>query len=401
VNKIWIIAWHEYRVNIRRPGFIFMTLLVPLVGLISLLLGAFFGGQAGAAMTNLFEGRNRAVAVVDHSGRFTPILPAYADGFRLYASEAESQTAIQAGTVRRVFIIPADYVETGHIRVVSGEGAFSALDMEDSTYLRGFFTDHLARDLPDAALRARISDPFRLQVVDLDGQELSAGGMMQSALGFIVPYLLSILLIVTIFISSGYLLRSVSEEKTNRVIEIVLSSVTAQQLLAGKVLGLGALGIVNQAGHKLHLLLHPPAQVLHLVFGPILQLHPFQPGRRIVPGYGFAGAFQLAQVDQGVDHFQIPVESPLFGQIAHPLPHGGRRPAQHLHMAAVGLEDVHEDADGGRLARAVGSEHSENLAAVDGKGEMIHRGKIAVAFDQIRNFQHCLQSILLGRIERG
>lgn len=245
MNKVWLIAWHEYRVNVRRSGFIIMTLLIPLLGLIALLIGAFFSGQAGDALAEVFAGSNRSVAVVDGSGRFTPILPAYADGFRLFASEEEGVAAVQANTARRLIVIPAEYVESGRIRVVSNEGSFSALDIEDSGSLRGFFIAHLARDLPDAALRARLADPFRAQVVNLSGQEQSAGGALASVLGFVVPYMLSILLIVTIFVSSGYLLRSVSEEKTNRVIEIVLSSVTAQQLLAGKVIGLGALGLTQ------------------------------------------------------------------------------------------------------------------------------------------------------------
>ena len=245
MNKVWIIAWHEYRVNVRRPGFIIMTLLIPLLGLVALLIGAFFGGQAGAAMTDFFAGGNRSTAVVDQSGRFTPILPAYAERYRLYPDEAAGTAAVEAETARRLIVIPADYVENGRIRVLTNEGSFSALDIEDSGSLRGFFIDHLARDIPDDALRARLSDPFRAQVVSLTGQEQSAGGVLSSVLGFVVPYMLSVLLIVTIFVSSGYLLRSVSEEKTNRVIEIVLSSVTARQLLAGKVIGLGALGLTQ------------------------------------------------------------------------------------------------------------------------------------------------------------
>lgn len=245
MDKIWLIAWHEYRVNVRRPGFIIMTLLIPLLGLVALLIGAFFGGQAGDALVNVFAGSNRSIAVLDQSGRFTPLLSEYASGFRLFASEEEGVAAVQAETARRLIVIPADYVATGRIRVLTNEGAFSALDMEDSGSLRGFFIDHLARDIPDEALRARLADPFRAQVVNLSGEEQSAGDALTSVLGFIVPYLLSVLLIVTIFVSSGYLLRSVSEEKTNRVIEIVLSSVTAQQLLAGKVIGLGGLGLTQ------------------------------------------------------------------------------------------------------------------------------------------------------------
>jgi len=50
---------------------------------------------------------------------------------------------------------------------------------------------------------------------------------------------------MTIFVTSGYLLQGVAREKTSRVMEILLSSVTARELLAGKVLGLGALGLTQ------------------------------------------------------------------------------------------------------------------------------------------------------------
>jgi ABC-2 type transport system permease protein len=52
---------------------------------------------------------------------------------------------------------------------------------------------------------------------------------------------------VSIFITSGYLLQSVTEEKENRVVEILLSSVPALPLMAGKVVGLGAAGLTQVA----------------------------------------------------------------------------------------------------------------------------------------------------------
>ena len=71
------------------------------------------------------------------------------------------------------------------------------------------------------------------------------GGIAAQVLSYVVPFVFAILLTVTIFISSGYLIRSVAEEKSSRVIEIVLSSVTPQQLLAGKIIGLGGLGLTQ------------------------------------------------------------------------------------------------------------------------------------------------------------
>jgi ABC-2 type transport system permease protein len=63
--------------------------------------------------------------------------------------------------------------------------------------------------------------------------------------GFIIPYIFSMLLLMSIFFSSGYLLQGLGDEKENRVMEILLSSISPRQLLAGKVLGLGAAGLAQ------------------------------------------------------------------------------------------------------------------------------------------------------------
>jgi ABC-2 type transport system permease protein len=60
-----------------------------------------------------------------------------------------------------------------------------------------------------------------------------------------MPYIFAILLMFSIFFASGYLLQSISEEKENRLMEVLLSSVSARQLLVGKVLGLGAAGLAQ------------------------------------------------------------------------------------------------------------------------------------------------------------
>jgi ABC-2 type transport system permease protein len=82
-------------------------------------------------------------------------------------------------------------------------------------------------------------------MVSLEAEGEAEGGPLSIILNLMVPYFLGILLVMTIFVTSGYLLQSVAKEKTSRVMEIILSSVTAQELLAGKVLGLGALGLTQ------------------------------------------------------------------------------------------------------------------------------------------------------------
>ncbi|NIN65954.1 MAG: hypothetical protein GTO63_14930, partial [Anaerolineae bacterium] len=54
MRRVLIVARHEYLVNVRRVGFIAMTLLVPLLGAAGLFVAAFFGGQAAAFFASTF-----------------------------------------------------------------------------------------------------------------------------------------------------------------------------------------------------------------------------------------------------------------------------------------------------------------------------------------------------------
>ena len=85
-----------------------------------------------------------------------------------------------------------------------------------------------------------MADPFQPVEVSLDGED-TGGGFV----GSFFSYILSLLLVVTIFISAGYLLQGVSKEKTGRIVEIIISSITPRQLLVGKIIGFGALGLTQ------------------------------------------------------------------------------------------------------------------------------------------------------------
>jgi ABC-2 type transport system permease protein len=283
MGKILIVARHEYLANVRRIGFIIMTASVPLLGLVGLLVATFFGGQASTFLERQFAAERKPIGVVDHLGAFTPILPDYGARYRLFADEAAGRAAVNSGEIASLLIIPADYIARGDVVILSKEGGFSAAAMEDSSTVRRFFVDHLLRDKASPDLRQRLANPIVPVLMSLNNQGQPKGGELSAVLGILVPYLLGLLLVMTIFLSSNYLLRGVSEEKTSRVIEILLSSATAQELLAGKVLGLGALGLtqvviwllstfvlsggaVSMLGIALPLLTRPEVFVLGLVY---------------------------------------------------------------------------------------------------------------------------------------
>jgi len=248
-HKIWVVARHEYLTNVRRAGFIIMTAIVPALGIVVLLFGTLFAGQArqlGTFFEKQFEVGDKAIGVVDGSGYFSSILPEYQEDFVPYGSEAEAETALKAEEVSKVLLIKKDYLETGRVVVMSMGSGFSAATVSDSQTVRAFLVDHMLTDQVDPALRERAADPM-----NVEPRVISAGGETQGegpwgfAFTFIIPYFLAIFLVMTIFVSSGYLLQGVAEEKESRVIEIIVSSVRPVELMTGKVAGLGALGLTQ------------------------------------------------------------------------------------------------------------------------------------------------------------
>jgi ABC-2 type transport system permease protein len=247
VRKEFVIATHEYRVNVRRKGFLFMTLLVPALGLLALVVSVLYGGQARAALESTFAGITAPVGVVDPSGRLGDLAGAEGERFRLLADEAQGRAALESQDVSAVLVVGADWMETGRVTVLTKGGGFAAAMLDDSGAVRRLLVSRLVDAVPDEQTRERIMTPFSPVFVDVDADPEAESGSegLGAALNMLFPYILSMLLVTTIFVSSGYLLRSVAEEKTSRIIEIMLSSVTPRELLTGKVLGLGALGLTQ------------------------------------------------------------------------------------------------------------------------------------------------------------
>lgn len=248
-RKVWVVARHEYVVNVKRTGFIIMTAILPLLGIVGLLFATLFSGQAqqiGDFFEQQFEVGDKPIGVVDHSGYFSPILPEYGDDFLSYGSEAKAEEGLKAEEISKAMLIGEDYLESGAITVLSLGSGFDAAAVSDSSRVQSFLVDHLLMDQVDPALRSRVADPMKVQPRVLSsGGETRGEGTWGFVFTFVVPFVISFFLIMTVFTSSGYLLQSVAEEKESRVIEIVVSSILPMELMAGKVIGLGALGLTQ------------------------------------------------------------------------------------------------------------------------------------------------------------
>ena len=148
-----------------------------------------------------------------------------------------------AGDIDQYFIIPQDYLSTG---LVNRYTLDRELEPPGAVWqaIKNFLVSNLLGEETDSQVIERVQYPLALNSITLDesGQVAPEQGGFSA---FIVPYIFSILLVMAIFTSSGFLLQGLGEEKENRVMEILLSSVSPRQLITGKVFGLGAAGLLQ------------------------------------------------------------------------------------------------------------------------------------------------------------
>jgi ABC-2 type transport system permease protein len=239
MNKTLLILRHEFRHMMKRRGFIIMTVIVPLIAV--LLIGV---SQlvSGIAMPTV---EAATIGYVDELG-----------GFQQYTSQGnitlvrfdtpdDATEALVKGDIKEYFVIPPDYISTGVINRYTLEKQLAA-SSATTTAINNFLLSNLLAGKVPAATIARIEAPLNLVSTRLT--ETGAVAPEQGGYGsLIIPFVFSILLALSIIFSSTYLLQGLGEEKENRLIEILLSSVSARQLLTGKVLGIGAAGLVQVA----------------------------------------------------------------------------------------------------------------------------------------------------------
>lgn len=163
-----------------------------------------------------------------------------------YEESSEAREDMQSGKISSYLIVPEDFLETGVTELyTSGKGA-SVPGFELSGELSNIAIDSLLKDNVDESVLQRVKNPINLKMYNVgDNGEFSEQGIEEILTDFGLPFLTAFLLFFSIFSSSGYLLRGVAEEKENRIMEVLLSSATPTELLTGKVIGLGAVGLVQ------------------------------------------------------------------------------------------------------------------------------------------------------------
>jgi ABC-2 type transport system permease protein len=242
MRKAWIVARHEFRVTVRRVWFVVATVVLPLVVLgIS---GAMMTLAHHAAEESLGEVRQKPLGVVDEWGELDERLPA----IRKYPGEKEAGAALRAHEIGAYLVVPSDYLDHGVVKVMTMRRP-TLLTSDQPPLPPGvheWLQENVLRPVSDERRRKRAQDPFRPQPVYLDATgQVSTEDPTEIKLRGVSAYALFMLLFTSIFTSSAYLLQGMAEEKEHRVMEIILSSASPSELMLGKLIGLGAAGLIQ------------------------------------------------------------------------------------------------------------------------------------------------------------
>jgi ABC-2 type transport system permease protein len=245
MKKIWIIIKTEFINTVTRRSFLLALILVPLIpGLILGAISLFGGDDAGETIGGLFQPSQDIVSAegyVDHSNIITS-LPEWIDpnSFVSFDHVEAAQQALLMGEINGYYDIASDYLETGRIDYVLEE--FSTISAIDSTWrIEAVIRYNLLGADPQRF--ETYSNPVRVKYIDLEPNVEETD--MSSPLAFYIPYGMTMLFYVLIMTSASLMLNSVAKEKENRVMEILMSSIKPNQLLAGKIIGLGLVGLLQ------------------------------------------------------------------------------------------------------------------------------------------------------------
>ncbi len=255
-HKIWLVLRREYLYNFRRPSFLFTAFGVPLLSLVAMFVLFQFTVKRESNLDDF-----QRVAYIDRAMILDPAGPNPAGYQRVVHPDVEmpvetsrgqtigeyfntleqyASDQLVAGELDAYFVIPQNYTISGRVDLYSRKNVPQAL-IDD---IEGFMRSQVAAKAPPGlpVPVARLQDQsYTLRDMDT-GEELSDAAL---AGRMFLPFIFVMIYFMATNTTAQFLMSGVVEEKENRLMEILATSLRPAELLWGKLLGLGALSLTQ------------------------------------------------------------------------------------------------------------------------------------------------------------
>lgn len=238
-SNISIIISREFKERVAKKSFIVTTILMPVL-MLALMV-------APALIMSLSTPDERTLAVIDESGIVLPTLVEHQPDYLVLAPTAEPlDSALRSDRYNGVLVIGADVAANPKATLYMHDAA--------SVELEGLLTSQIGDAVRDYRLMSynidniqQILDESEANVnlstirVDDEGEGESTSSFLSFGIGLFSTFILYMFLLMY----GQMVMTSIIEEKSNRVLELVVSSVKPTQLMLGKILGVGLVAVVQ------------------------------------------------------------------------------------------------------------------------------------------------------------
>ncbi|MBE9479336.1 MAG: ABC transporter permease [Chloroflexi bacterium] len=256
MKKIFLVLRYELSKAFSRRSYVFVGFGIPLIAVLIVAVVAVGRRDSVVEILPVVEEVKEfeIEGYVDLVGLISAIpedLPQ--DIFVAYPSEDSAAQALNEGEISAYYIIPEDYLEQGTVIYVNtGANPFGS-DSQEWMMRWTLLVEMLGGDLEFASL---VLNPVDL-AVERRGEETSPDRYSEddcsrpgpacrsNPLIEMLPMIMVVIFFISLTMNSGMLLSNISGEKQNRTMEILMLSITPQQMLAGKMLGLGIAGLLQ------------------------------------------------------------------------------------------------------------------------------------------------------------
>ena len=234
-----VIFEEEFRRQLKRTSWRIFTVLIPVLMLIAAVVVPIIADRFSSG-----DGGGDLIGYVDNSG----ITDSLGDvtGATRFADLNSGIASLADDSVKALFVIPEDYIAAGGVDWYrKGSGLAAGDETGDAFFnlLRAGVADESLT--PDQVLRIVAPAEYTLFSVDDEGRTESSGSESDEIARAAPAFIFAMLLLISIFVGAGSLLQGVGEEKENRMVEMLITSTSSLSIMLGKVLGLGAAGLLQ------------------------------------------------------------------------------------------------------------------------------------------------------------
>jgi ABC-2 type transport system permease protein len=238
MNKIWLIIKREYTTRVRNKTFILSTILTPL---------GFVAVIAAVILITVKNVRQEKIAVVDAQGILKSNIESSKAVTYDFTADVDTSNFAAKGYSAILLAPHTGSNNTSNFKLITEKSLSSIANKRIEDDISGALENNMISQELKVDPRRIDSIKNRADAVALETNKRGEGGITKSnfnvasSLGYVTAFLIYIMMIVY----GTMVMRGVMEEKTNRIAEVVISSVKPFQLMLGKIIGIGAVGLTQ------------------------------------------------------------------------------------------------------------------------------------------------------------